>query len=303
MNLRSLAFLTSFGFLGSLGLSAKETLLYTGLTRTGWQIHALNLSTGQTTQLTKSPGDKRTPLYSKSKDQILYRGPRGRILALNRQGEETVEVNLTGCGDFSLQKSDTDETTETILVTRLVTGNPQRQQIWKATPPDHLDRVARAPEGSFRQIQTQDSRLFATHIWRSGEERVVELIKQGADAAPDLVYWTSSQQIAAYPRWLGEDLGIISSLKVSSNNYDLHLISKAETASSPLVSSEEFSEFGSTYHQQEQRIYYERVDKSGVWSLASVPIRTTESRAPTSITLPHPAKEPAIVTLPANWKN
>ena len=91
-----------------------ENMLYVGLTDTGWQVFQCDLATMEQKQLTKSVGDKRTPVYSSEFAAVVYKGPKGRIWSVDTAGKESLLVDIVGCGDFTLDGKD-------VYFTRLVT--------------------------------------------------------------------------------------------------------------------------------------------------------------------------------------
>ena len=297
-----------FGFINLalfvLGLPAlaQPVLVYTGLTDSGWQVYLHNLETGESKQLTQSPGDKRVPRYIASWDAVVYRDSRGRISLVESDGTKGVWSELEGCADFAIRENGEGEPTQA-FVTRLVTGNPQRQLIWELTVPDILRPIARAPKGSLRQVTLRvDGGFFATHLWRRGEERLIEfppLTEEGEQGPP--LYWTPENEVAAYPLFVPGQ-GVVYSQKTSPLNYDLVFKATAESSPQVIVSSSEWSEQASTLSGDQATLFFERSDKSGNWSLASSNFDpAVEQKEVRKIALPHQAKEPRWADIPAQW--
>lgn len=273
----------------SLSAIQAEDLLYVGLTDTGWQVFERSLETQKTTQLTKSLGDKRTPVYSSELAGIVYKGPRGRIWKVTDKGEESLLVDLEGCGDFSVDGSD-------IYFTRLVTGNPQRQQLWKAEgdyPTSKMQLVHRPETGSLRQVQSRAGRFIATHIWKPGEESVVVI-----DPAQSPIMQSISPQgeISAYPQWIN-DREVIYSQRDNEYNYDLYLATdnKGNLSDKPtikqLTDTADYSEYSAVLNAAADTYFIERLGKDGKWSLATINQETGETKP---IKTSHQAKEPAL---------
>ncbi|WP_411845741.1 hypothetical protein AAFN60_19190 [Roseibacillus persicicus] len=277
---------------------ARPALVFTSLTELGWQVHIKDLESGEIRAISKNAGDKRTPKYCAVSNRIITRGPRGTIVAYDEQGNETELVNIPNCGDISVFPGKED-----VLFTRLTTGNPQRQQIWKATPPfpkENSERITAVPKGSLRQVQPDASgtSFLASHLWRFGEERIV-LLKEREDKGLifEFVPLTPEMRTAAYPGWL-QDEQWVCSYRVSKRNYDLYRGSVGEEKFQPLLETKEFSEFGSTFDAQSNRLYFERLSREGFWSLACLDLETLEVIA---LNLPAESKEPFFTDLPDTW--
>ena len=267
-------------------------MLYVGLTDTGWQVFQRSLETQQETQLTKSLGDKRTPIYSTELTEVVYKGPKGRIWSVDTTGKENLLVDIEGCGDFTMDGKD-------VYFTRLVTDNPQRQQLWKAVgeerPFKEMELVYRPEQGSLRQLQFRAGKFLATHIWKVGEEQVV-LIDPSKE--PEMQALTPVKVIASYPRWVN-DSEVVYSRSDSAGNYDLELISipanlnGVQPVPSPLLTSSDYSEFACSVNTGMDKYYYERLDENGTWSIASM---DRQSGVVTALPLNQQAKEPFIFT-------
>ncbi len=268
-----------------------QELLYVGLTDTGWQIFKRSLKTAEEEQLTKSFGDKRTPVYSKDLSGVVFKGPRGKIWKVDEKGQESLLVDLEGCGDFTLAGKE-------IYFTRLVTGNPQRQQLWKAVgdyPTKEMKLVFRPETGSLRQIQHRGGKFLATHIWRTGEERVVLIDPSKSGKALQAI--TEAGRICSYPKWV-DDRKILVSKRVDDHSYDFFLIDLlSPNTSKRLCDTPKFSEFSATSDQQGNHYYFERTDWQRQWSIARMAIGAGDGKMGevTPVKLPRAAKEPSMI--------
>lgn len=272
-------------------LSQAESLLYVGLTDTGWQVFQRSLESKKDQQLTKSVGDKRTPVYSSELSAVVYKGPKGRIWSVNDKGEENLLVDIESCGDFTLDGGD-------IYFTRLVTGNPQRQQLWKAGgeyPTQEMELIFRPEQGSLRQIQFRAGRFLATHIWTVGQEQVVII---DLSPEPSMRPLTPQKTIASYPRWVS-DIQVVISQSDDQGNYDLHLVdvqsgnNHSESVFKPLTKTNNYSEFAVAISADGETYYSERLNEKGQWSIVNLNPVTGES---TELNLERQAKEPSLVT-------
>jgi len=266
-----------------------ENMLYVGLTDTGWQVFQCDLATMEQKQLTKSVGDKRTPIYSSDLAAVVYKGPKGRIWSVDAAGKESLLVDIIGCGDFTLDGQD-------VYFTRLVTGNPQRQQLWKAVgarPYQEMELIYRPEQGSLRQIQFRAGLFLATHIWQIGEEQIVLI---DPNKKLEMRALTLPGEIASYPRWVN-DTKVVYSYSDDQGNYDIHSMSINTSSKTKvgvtLLASGDYSEFTCSVNAEEDKYYYERLNANGSWSIASM---DHEGNAVTALPLKRQAKEPFIFT-------
>ena len=275
-------------FLTTSSLHAEE-MLYVGLTDTGWQVFQCDLATMKQKQLTKSVGDKRTPIYSSELAAVVYKGPKGRIWSVDTAGKETLLVDIAGCGDFTIDG-------QTVYFTRLVTDNPQRQQLWKAVgerPFKEMELIYRPEQGSLRQLQFRNGKFLATHIWKVGEEQVVLI---DPSQKPEMRALTPTEVIASYPRWVNDTTAVYSRSD-DTGNYDLESMTIPSAASGKqavavtLLASNDYSEFACSVNIGEDKYYYERLDAEGTWSIASM---NQEGGEVTPLSLKQQAKEPFV---------
>ena len=280
---------------------AEPALEYTALTDLGWEVHLYDFKSQESKRLTTSAGDKRVPRYVSAWDAIAYRDSRGRINYVDSKGEEKVWAEVEGCADFIIQDQG-EENPPKAFVTRLVTGNPQRQLIWRLTLPDVLHPAARAPKGSLRQLTLRpEGGFFATHLWRRGEERIIEFQSSLEDTQDgEVVYWTSEKEVAAYPLYI-PNKGLLYSYKTSPLNYDLVLKKSAESSPQVIVASAEWSEQASALDAEGETLFFERSNKQGEWFLAQVSLKEGEEGEVKVLELPHQAKEPRWADVPSEW--
>lgn len=257
-----------------------------------------DLESGKVRVLSKDAGDKRTPKYCAVSNRIIARGAGGAIVGYGADGKLVPLVDIPNCADIA-----TVPKSESILFTRLTTGNPQRQQIWKASSPfptQNSSRVTAVPKGSLRQVAPHPTEEFylASHLWRFGEERVIVLKgEQDKGLIFEFEPLTPEMKTAAYPAWL-QDGQWVCAYRVSKKNYDLYRGDIKGGPFKPLLESEEFSEFGSSYSFNTGILYFERLDREGIWSLASLDLETQEV---VPLELPTESKEPFFAELPDSW--
>lgn len=266
-------------------------LLFVGQSEFGWQVQLRDPVTKKLKQLTRSLGDKRTPCYSSALDVVLFKTSDGRIWAVSSNGEEKLAINVAGCADFVLFEGQ-----QTVFVTKMVTGNSQRQLIWKGTgqfPITNLERFYASDTGSLRQIRAgHEQQLLLTHIALPTPERVGIL---SLTTPPVLTYLSAQGEEAAYPSYHSFEQSIVSK-RVSSSNYDLFVCKDLKNDPVPLVVSENYSEFAST--SDGNVTYFERISLSGEWSVAMVDAKT---KIVEPIKVPMQAKEPFIAAMSSTW--
>lgn len=266
-------------------------LLFVGQSEFGWQVQLRDSVTTEVKQLTRSLGDKRTPWYSPSLDAVLFKTSDGRVWAVSSNGEEKLIIDVAGCADFVLFEGQ-----QTVYVTKMVTGNSQRQLIWKGTgefPITNLERFYSSDTGSLRQIRAgHEQQLLLTHIALPTPERVGIL---SLTTPPVLTYISEQGEEAAYPSFHSLEQTIISK-RISPTNYDLFICKDLRNTPVPLVESEDFSEFAST--TEGEVTYFERISLSGKWSVAKVDAKT---KIVEPMKLPMQAKEPAIAAMSSTW--
>ena len=267
-----------------------DEMLYVGLTDTGWQVFHCDLVTMKQKQLTKSLGDKRTPIYSSAYKAVLYRGSKGRIWSVDSEGKESVLVDIIGCADFTVDGQD-------IYFTRLVTGNSKRQHLWKAAgerPFKEMELIYRPEKGSIRQPHFRDGKFLATHIWTVGEELVVVI---DPNAQPVMSALTAPGELASYPRWINDQSAVFSYSINDQGNYDIYTVDVLSAVSSPQTSAKallkgtEHSEFSCSLNTAEDLYYFERLDDKGIWSIASMDL---EGESVTELPFKEQVKEPFV---------
>ena len=106
------------------GLS--QNFLYVGLTDGQWQVFRYDFTTGQSEQLTFSPGDKRRPQYHAATDSIYFKDSQGWIVRLGSDCGETRISDKGRIAEFCMIPSEA-----AFLFTRLMANNPQRQALWR----------------------------------------------------------------------------------------------------------------------------------------------------------------------------
>lgn len=263
---------------------ASEKIAYVGLLDNGWQVHSYEIESNTITQLTTSDGDKRTPIFSKEFGGYIYKNAEGKICLVRETGEESILVDIPHCGDFTINNSD-------IYFTRLSTGNAQRQFVWKATgayPTTSKELVYRPEFGSIRQLQYNDGKILATHIYKVGEEQVIIIDLKDTSQHEVL---TPPKKMASYPRWISDEVLCVS-VKGDNDNYDLFQINvKEPNKLIPFVTTEESSEFYTSFNDNSSMVF-ERLNETGKWHLV---IRNTDNGIEQTLALPTAAKEPVFV--------
>ena len=278
---------------------AAEKLIYVGLTDTGWQIFLKPLDGSASQQLTKSAGDKRTPVYSAGLGGIVYKGSKGRVWLVTEAGEESLLVDIEGCADFCVDEKD-------IYFTLFVTGNALRQQLWQAQgefPTKERRLVFRPNDGSVRQIKFLAGKFLATHMWKPGEERVVWIDPSKNTEREIMRPITNRNKVASYPQWIDSSSGIIS-VRNEDDTYDLHRIHLHESTtrgalvSEAITNTPSYSEFSSAISATNSLIYAERLSNDDrKWSIVTIDLDTKKV---TELDLGRPAKEPSFMLDPSS---
>ena len=278
---------------------AAEKLIYVGLTDTGWQIFLKPLDGSASQQLTKSAGDKRTPVYSAELGGIVYKGSKGRVWLVTEAGEESLLVDIEGCADFCVDGKN-------IYFTVFVTGNPLRQQLWQAQgefPTKERRLVFRPNDGSVRQIKFHTGKFLATHMWKVGEERVVWIDPSQKTEREIMRPVSNKNEVASYPQWIDSSNGIVS-VRGEDDTYDLHRINIDESqmrgalVSEAITSTPSYSEFSSAISETNSLIYAERLSNDDrKWSIVSIDSKTKEI---IELDLGRPAKEPSFMMDPSS---
>lgn len=222
---------------------AQAEILFSGLTPTGWQIFRCDDSGAQVEQLTHSLGDKRGPRYSEVERSVYYRDSAGKLFRVDREGGNEVEVPLEsdGLSDFYLSG-------DTIYFNRRSTSNSLRRFVWAwdkgKDAGGELRLVMRRDVGSLRQVTVSPSgRLAAaTYLWRRNEERIVLFETAPGKVSGLFEEVTPEFTVGTYPCWESEE-SILYSNKVSDDNYDLYRISLPDRAITPVIKSDDASEF------------------------------------------------------------
>ena len=265
----------------------------TGASVEGWQVEFLDLESLKIYQVSDGIGDKYTPQYSVTRDQIVARDSRGKIVSYSSGGGKEFLVTVPHCSDFSILPESGNS-----LLTRLVSGNTQRQQVWEAKAPfptEELRRVTAIASGTLRQPHTSKGNVLISYTSRQREEQIVLLKKTDQQFISQFEPLSPEFTFSAYPTWLSQEDWMCSH-QVSDQNYDLYQQKGGEFI--PLLETEEYSEFASTYNPETNTVYYERVSKNGKWSLAGYEL---ENSVITSFQYENEAKSPFFVNLPEHW--
>lgn len=272
-------------FLLSCGLSASEgNLLYVGLAENGWQIFDYDLDEGISTQLTYSPGDKRSPQWNPSIRKVTFRDALGHVMAYSEKGEHQKLTSFGGCSDYALADQEFP-----LYYTRLAVGNPQRQFIWRLNELDGEPELAYRPtKGSMRQVRLSPDGywLVATHLWQRAEERLIAI---PLDTSMSSRYLTAEKQVAVFPSWHPDSQRIVFTKQVSQDNYDLYQVDLDTRKSKLLLQTSEASELAPVVEKTGRFIYFEQHEKGQPVRLARLEI---DSGQVISFDLPRPAREP-----------
>ncbi len=261
---------------------AEGLLYYSGLTDRGWQIHRFDLVTGNVSQLTDSIGDKRSPHIVRTSGDLLFRDANGRISRLDGGGERLLSETLPNCSSFFFLPTSQD-----IFFTRLATGNPQRQFIWKQKlGEDKFYLVYRPSNGSVRQIvlSSDGGWIVGTWLANMGEERIFKVKKDGSE----FEFLTPPNRIAAYPAWSPDGKKVYFSYEVSKNNFDIWMVDTRSKELNPVYESKMESELAPALDDAGTFLYCEQRG-DGLPAILRVSI---ENQSATKLALPHAAREP-----------
>ena len=267
------------------------SLLYSGLTESGWQVCLLDLASGQTRPLTSSPGDKRRPFYLAEAGAVVCKDSMGRALAWKGGKEEVLSGDVLSAGDLWFLSNGKEW-----YFTRLATNNPQRQFIWhrKADDPGAESQlVLRMEKGSLRQIALSPDGQWAaaTHLWRVGEERILVFPL----ATPEKYrYLTPELRVAFSPTWAADGKSLLFSMQGegSQADFDLQRVSVDDARIEPLKRIEGSSEWFPSEDSSGRWVFFEE-NREGRSSLGALDTMTGKVVA---IPLPHQGREPFWVS-------
>lgn len=265
-------------------MASQGHLLYVGLTENGWQIFDYDLEQGISKQLTYSAGDKRSPQWDEANQRVISRDALGHVIVCSKEGTNQVLTPFSGCSDYAVVQGGSS-----IYYTRLATGNPQRQFIWRLPQLDgQPELIYRPKEGSMRQVRlSPDGQwLVATHLWRRAEERLIAI---PLDKTLRGRYLTAEKQVAVFPSWSFNGQHIIFAKQVTSDNYDLYQVDLNTRKIQPLLQTTEISELAPVTDRSDHFVYFEQHQKGQRVTLARLNI---DSSQVTAFDLSRPAKEP-----------
>jgi hypothetical protein len=267
------------------GADPRGHLLYLGCTSNGWQVCLLDITTGKSSQLTTSPGDKRRPWTAGATNVVFYRDTLGQIQRFNRDRltEHPLFAPWSGCGHFCLSPDG-----ETVLFTRLAADNRQRQFLWRQGLRDtNAVLICRPDRGAVCHpvVSPDGSWIAATQISRAREERLMVLSSQ-ADGGPRLL--TPEFTEATTPCWRRDGKAVYFAWRKPGGSFDLYLVDIEHGATTPILESPDSSELYPTADNAGRYLYFEQRTEQGCL-LASVDL---ESHTVTRLPLNHEAREP-----------
>lgn len=285
---------TVFFAVGTVTAPAAEmtgSLLYSGLTESGWQVCLVDLASGVSRPLTSSPGDKRRPFYLAQSGAVVCKDSMGRALAWKGGKEEVLSGDVLSAGDLWFPSNGKEW-----YFTRLATNNPQRQFIWhrKVDDPGAENQlVLRMEKGSLRQIALSPDGQWAaaTHLWRVGEERILVFPL----AAPETYrYLTPELMVAFSPTWAPDGKSLLFSMQRegSQDDFDLQRVSVDDARIQHLKRIEGSSEWFPSEDSSGRWVFFEE-NREGRSSLGALNSTTGEVVA---IPLPHQGREPFWVS-------
>jgi WD40-like Beta Propeller Repeat len=194
------------------------TLYYTGLVDDVWQIFSVSFPGGKPQQLTRSPGDKREPVWIEGNEKLLARSSNGDIVAISPEGQTEVFAHFTlPVANFSFFRDG-----KNLLSTHLTSRTYRKQWIYKATAVSPETVLFTKPaSGSYRRVRLSpdNSRFACTMIQTYGEERLVV----GDIENPSKVrLLTAEGSSTGYPCWSPDGKTLyFSMMRPQSGTWDL----------------------------------------------------------------------------------
>jgi Tol biopolymer transport system component len=269
-------------------------VFYSGLADNGWQVYYWDCAMGKEFQITKSPGDKRMPVWVPSMKKVVYKDSIGQICVVDRSGrEQTLVKGVRTCAHFTVTQDGND-----IYYTRLLANNPLRQSLWHVSSDDGFSKpelIFRMPRGSIRNVCINPSgeTIAISHVWRDNEERIL-LLDLGAlktDPTTTAKPITPELITAAFPSYGKRGEVIYFSMRVSRGNYDLFSFSLASKKTKPLFATSSVSEFYPVATSDGRWIFYEIRENAG----NAIAVYDIQNKTHRMLKLPRPAKEPCYI--------
>ncbi|MFC1643475.1 TolB family protein [Chlamydiota bacterium] len=179
-------FLISF-FVCTEMLFADEYVAYTQPTDDFWQVWMCNITTETHTQLTDSPFDKKTPVWSPDGSQILYRSSNGElyIFSLDKKTERKILETIQYCADPDWISEDE------VLFTRFRTDVIDDSDIWLVNLKTGKTKVLVSAPGLQYQptfspdkenliyvnaLDNQNHQLFIKNLLKNKEKRLTRAV-------------------------------------------------------------------------------------------------------------------------------
>ena len=269
-------------------------MFYSGLADNGWQVYYWDGATGKESQITKSPGDKRMPVWVPTLKKVVYKDSVGQICAVDLSGrEEILTKGVRTCAHFTVTRDGSD-----IYYTRLLANNPLRQSLWHASSDDGFSKpelIFRMPRGSIRNVclSPAGDTIAISHVWRDNEERILllDLTALEKDATTTAIPITPEHITAAFPRYGKDGKFIYFSKRVSRGNYDLFSFNLATKKTRPVFATASVSEFYPVATSDGRWIFYEMRENAG----NAIAVYDMQNKTHRQLKLPRPAKEPCYI--------